>query len=171
LERFRPLVPRSGDSQPPGALPGGWQGGDLAEFERSHFPRSPAEIWRQTLGQISTRFGRLVFLASLRDGQSGRYTHALLLNYMTEEEADRTIRHSHHQVFQQWLFLSLGDQKSDLDQYLSENQAPRYSLPYRNLTPSAALEVERQLYLTDLETLLELLRYEPGGAFATTPKA
>lgn len=107
-----------------------------------------------------------MYLASLRDAQTGRYTHEMLLNYMNEADADRTIRHTHHQVFQRWLFLTLSDQKADLDQYLSESHAPRFALPYRNLIPATALDVERQLYLTDLETLLELLRFEHGGAFA-----
>ena len=124
------------------------------------------DVWRRALAQVSTHFGRLVYLASLRDPETGRYIHEMLLNYMTEEEVDRTIRHSHHQVFQQWLILNLSDQKADLDRYLAESHAPRYALPYRNLTPANALEVERQLYLTDLETLLELLRFEPGGALA-----
>jgi len=36
---------------------------------------------------------------------------------------------------------------------------PRFALAYRNLAPPTAREVERQLYITDLETLLELLRF------------
>ena len=140
---------------------------NLAEFERSRYPRSPAtDVWRKAVSRVSTRFGQLVYLASLRDPDTGRYTHEMLLNYMTEEEADRTVRHSHHQAFQQWLTLSLSEQKGDLNQYLAESHGPRYALPYRNLAPSTARDVERQLYLTDLETLLELLRFEHGGAYA-----
>lgn len=105
-------------------------------------------------------------MASLRDAESGRYLHEMLLNYMTEEETDRTLRHSHQQIFQQWLNLTLRDQKEDLDQYLAESRGPRYSLPYRNLVPPTARDVERQLYLTDLETLLELLAFESSGALA-----
>jgi hypothetical protein len=47
---------------------------------------------------------------------------------------------------------------------------PLHSLRYRHLTPPTAREVERQLYLTDLETLLELSRFEPGGA-SSIPEA
>jgi len=36
--------------------------------------------------------------------------------------------------------------------------------PYRNLVPAGAREVERKLYLVDLETILELLRNEYGVA-------
>lgn len=143
----------------------------MSGYYRAPAGYNPAvEVWRKTLAQVSTHFGRLLYLSSLRDTESGRYTHDSLLNYMNEEEADRTIRHTHHQVFQQWLAYSLSDQKEDLDRYLLESNGPRYSLPYRNAVPPTARDVERQLYLTDLETLLELLRFEHGAAGAT-PRA
>ena len=126
--------------------------------------RPAAEVWRRTLSQIPTLFGRLVFLSSLRDADSGRYFHDSLANLSGAEDADRTLRSSHQQVFQQWISAGLADQKSDLDEYLAAAGGPRYALPYRNLVPAGAREVERQLYLTDLETLLELLRYENGAA-------
>jgi hypothetical protein len=81
------------------------------------------------------------------------------------EDTDRTLCNSHHQVFSQWLDYGLGEQKADLDEYLRAGGGPRYALNYRHLAPATAREVERQLYLTDLETLLELLRFERAGAF------
>ena len=116
--------------------------------------------------QIPTLFGRLVFLASLRDPTSGHYYHQGLAQSVGAEDADRSLCSSHYQVFQEWLGFSLAEQKNDLDEYLSCGGAPRYALPYRKLVPSTARDVERQLYLADLETLLELLKYERGGAFA-----
>lgn len=80
------------------------------------------------------------------------------------EDADRTLRHSHHQVFSQWLGFSLREQKEDLDEYLKVAGGPAHSLPYRQLAPATARDVERQLYLTDLETLLELRKFERAGS-------
>lgn len=127
--------------------------------------RTPAAVvWRKTLTQIPTVFGRLVFLASLRDPSTGRYSHEALEHLLGPDDADRTLLNSHHQVFSEWLGFSLAEQKSDLDDYL--NGAGSWNeLNYRNLAPSTARDVERQLYLTDLETLLELLKFERGGAF------
>jgi hypothetical protein len=94
---------------------------------------------------------------------------------MGDEITDRTLRHSHHEIFSEWLGLSLAEQKADLDEYLSSTHSPLDNiplynsleiLPYRALVPASAHQVERQLYLTDLETLLELLRFERGGALA-----
>ncbi len=141
----------------------------MSEFpSKSYSARSPGvEIWRSTLLQIPTLFGRLVFVASLRDPASGHYYHPELAQRIGSEDADRSLCNSHYQVFQQWLGYSLAEQKSDLDEYLSDQSDPRRSLPYRKLIPPTAREVERQLYLADLETLLELLSYEHGGAFST----
>jgi hypothetical protein len=116
--------------------------------------------------QIPTHFGRLAYLASLRDSTTGRYAHEGLVRLLGPEDADRTLCHSHHQVFSEWLGFSLAEQKSDLDEYLNAVGSPRYALHYHNLVPPTARAVERQLYLTDLETLLELLKYEHGGAFS-----
>lgn len=126
-----------------------------------------SELWRKTLLQIPTLFGRLVFLASLRDGVTGHYYHQGLAQSVGAEDADRSLCASHHQVFQQWLGFSLEEQRADLDEYLSTSAGPRYALPYRKLVPPMARDVERQLYVADLETLLELLKFEKGGAFSS----
>lgn len=122
------------------------------------------EVWRKTLSQIPTLFGRLVYLSSLRDSATGRYRHEALSSIMGAEDCDRTLSRSHHQIFSQWLAYSLSEQKSDLEEYFSTAGGSRYFRQYHNLIPPTAREVERQLYLTDLETLMDLLRYEHGAA-------
>lgn len=140
----------------------------LAEYlTNSQAARTPATtLWRRTLSQVPTVFGRLVFLSSLRDPTTGRYGHADLLRVLGPEETDRALCNSHHQVFSEWLRFSLPEQKADLDDYLSAAGGSRHAFDYRHLVPPTARDVERELYLTDLETLLELLKYEHGGAFS-----
>jgi hypothetical protein len=145
----------------------------LAETERSSFSRGPAaNLWRNTLNRIPTLFGRLVYLASLRNQNSGSYEHHGLANIFGEEESDQTLRHSHAQVFNEWLCCNLQQQKADLDDYFSALEGSVQTVlatwirltPYRNFIPAAAREVEQQLFLRDLETLLELLKREHGVA-------
>lgn len=152
----------------PHAIKGPNSGFFLADFiAKPESAGGPAaDLWRRTLARIPTHFGRLVFLASLRDRLTGRYTHRPLMEIVGRDITDRTLSHSHHQIFAEWLNYSLSDQKADLDDYLTSSQSPLETLPYRDLPPSTAHQVERQLYLTDLETILELLRYEHGGAFS-----
>ncbi len=77
-----------------------------------------AEIWRRQLLQIPTVFGRLNYLSALRDDATGRYWHPELTDLLGSEAADRALRHSHHQVFSQWIGYSLEEQKADLEEYL-----------------------------------------------------
>ena len=85
---------------------------------------------------------------------------------MGREITDRTLCHSHHEIFSAWLGFTLAQQKADLDEYLMASRAPLALLPYRDIVPPNAHQVERQLYLADLETLLELLRFEHAGAYS-----
>lgn len=135
---------------------------------KSQLARGPAvEFWRNTLARIPTAFGRLVYLSSLRDETTGRYTHEALIRLQGPEDADRTLSNSHQQVFSQWISSSLAEQKRDLDQYVLEVGGRLDSLwPYRNVVPAMAREVERQLYLTDFETLLWLLQFDYNEASA-----
>ena len=145
-------------------------GGERSEIR---FERGPAaDLWRHTLTQIPTVFGRLVYLSSLRNQNTGLYEHHGLIQIFGDEEADRTLRQSHAQVFAEWLCFGLEEQKGDLEEYLSSLEGTKERVlstwirlsPYRNLLPSEAREVERHLYVSDLETVLELLKYENGVA-------
>jgi hypothetical protein len=136
---------------------------------KGSFERGPAaDLWRKTLVQIPSVFGRLVYLASLRDQNTGRYEHHGLSQVFGEDEADQSLRESHNRTFADWLCFGLEQQKADLDLYLSSFEPDKRTIletwirlaPYRNLVPASAREVERRLYLTDLETLLDLLKNE-----------
>jgi hypothetical protein len=117
-------------------------------------------------------FGRLVYLSSLRDANTGIYQHFGLAQVFGKKAAEEALRNSHQQAFAQWLCFTLEQQKADLDMYLAGLEGDRRTIvetwirlaPYRNAVPATAREVERQLYLADLETILELLRNECGAA-------
>jgi len=134
-------------------------------------PQAPAaNLWRHTLARIPTLFGRLVYLSSLFS-QNGLYEHPALAQMFGDEQANETLRRSHARVFQDWLCLNLEQQKADLHEYLAglPGNPPAaltnwlHLAPYLNLAPATAEEVERQLYMSDLEILLELLKRERGG--------
>jgi hypothetical protein len=112
------------------------------------------------LSRIPTQFGRLVFMASLRKSGTGRYSHDGLQSLLGSEDIDRTLCRSHHQVFSEWLGFSLAEQKSDLEDYLGAETGSGTVVHYSSLVPVTARDVERQLFLTDLETVLGLLEVE-----------
>lgn len=135
-------------------------------FDRS----AAADLWRNTISQIPTVFGRLVYLASLRNPNSGGYEHHGLALVFGEEEANKALKNSHAAVFAEWLTFNIEQQKADLDLYLSGLFEDKRVVidtwlrlaPYKNLLPTSVRGVERRLYLADFTALLELLK----GAFA-----
>jgi len=130
-----------------------------------------SDLWRNTLSQIPTTFGRLVYLSSLRDVNSGQYEHHGLALIFGPEEAGRALKKSHKQVFAEWITFNLEQQKADLDLYLSGLLEDKRTVlenwqrltPYANLMPASAKRIERQLYLSDLTALLELLKNLHGA--------
>jgi len=132
--------------------------------------KAAADLWKHTLSQIRHRFGRLVYLSSLRDGNTGLYQHHGLALTMGAEVAADTLRSSHVDCFQEWLTLSLEEQHDDLMQYFAEQDAELKVIvgtwsrlaSYRNLLPAGATENERRLFLADLESLLAMLKNECG---------
>jgi hypothetical protein len=134
-------------------------------------PEPAGDVWRHTLARIPTLFGRVVYLSSLRNQSNGSYEHPALAQIIGDEEAGETLRRSHARVFQDWLCLNLEQQKADLQEYLAETPNPAETLsdwtasaPYRDWPPSTVQDVERRLFVGDLETLLALLKREYGGA-------
>jgi hypothetical protein len=136
------------------------------ELERG----AAADLWRHTLSHINTAFGRLAYLSSLRNVNTGRYEHHGLALMFGEDDAHETLFDSHKRVFREWIGYDLEHQKADLDLYLSELAVDRKRLietwlrlaPYRGFLPASVKAPEQQLYLTDLETLLDLLRAAHG---------
>jgi hypothetical protein len=112
--------------------------------------------------------GRLVYLASLRDVNSGTYKHHGLFTAFGRDEAVRALRDSHREAFQSWLNLSLAEKNDDLKEYLRSLENPREEVieywlqsgVYRSYVPATAMEMETELFCRDLETLLQLLQNE-----------
>src|SRR5947207_12521440 len=114
--------------------------------DRQSLVSGPAsDLWHRALSRIPTQFGRLVFVAGLRDS-GGHYVYRPLVDCMGREITDRTLAISHYRVFAEWIATSLANQKADLDEYLRGRGDPRDVASYRDLMPASAHEVERQLY-------------------------
>jgi hypothetical protein len=99
---------------------------------------APAGAWRGVLDRIPTLFGRLVYLRSIADA------------------ADPAIGRAAQQVFSQWVAMGLPEQARDLRAYRSNSRDGSPADP-ATLVPPGTSEVERLLFLTDMETLTGLL--------------
>lgn len=104
------------------------------------------DLWDRTLAQVSTVFGQMTYLASLRDGHSGRYSHYGLAQVYGEEAAHHALNASHERTFAEWVNYSLDKQRSDLEAYLDGIEEPRADvlkswaaiMPYKSLVPAGS---------------------------------
>ncbi len=130
------------------------------------------ESWRRTLSAIPAMIGRLSYLASLRNTNTGIYEHFGLAERVGAVETDKLLRHSHLEVFQEWLCYELDRQKAELEEYLAGLEGDKREIistwlslePYAVWVPTESRDVERKLFYSDLSVVLELLRADYGVA-------
>lgn len=126
------------------------------------------DVWRRTISAIPSEVGKLAYLSSLRDPNSGQYNHYGLEALYSAEDADRALRQTHINVFYAWLSRSLADQKDDVEHYFRTVEGDldvivdnwRDLQPYRGFIPVESDTAGRQLFLSDLGIILDLLASE-----------
>src|SRR5579864_1000643 len=92
-----------------------------------------ADLWKHTLSQIPTIYGRLVYLASLRDPNSGAYRHHGLSAAFGREQSAYALRKSHERTFLEWLTMPLASKNADFRTYLqsaSTEESPQAVVTY-----------------------------------------
>ena len=126
------------------------------------------DLWRRTLAQMPSIYGRLVYLSRLRNNDTGRYEHHGLAMMFDAELADAALRESHLRSFREWLAMDLEQQRADLELFLSEQPGGRRTIleawlrlgPYRGSLPAAASPADRALFEGEFEALLRILLNE-----------
>jgi hypothetical protein len=131
-------------------------------------------LWIRDLSQIETSYGRLVYLAGLRNPDNGKYEHfGVSPGSAGSVMASRTLKRIHETVFRDWIGFSLERKKADIELYIaSVDQGDRRSLvdawlrltPYKNLVPASVQGPERQRHISDFEAILGLLKNLYGVA-------
>ena len=125
-----------------------------------------ADLFKHTLSRIPTVYGRLSYLASLRDSNSGAYRHHGLFLSFGREESTQALQSSHESLFLTWLTLPLAEKSEDLSAYMETMEDTqsmvvkhwRQSRVYRTYIPPSATPAETELFIAELEALLDLWR-------------
>lgn len=125
-----------------------------------------------TLAAIPNLYGRLTYIASLRDLSSGKYEHAGLAALYPQEAVQEALSCCHKEVFRKVLETPLSIQEGDLRECLEAMPKPldetvshwRQMESYRILPPEDAPDYLRELFFSNLRALLEILETECSKA-------
>jgi len=128
------------------------------------------DLWIHTLSQIPTQFGKLQYLSSLRDPNTGTYEHHGLALLFGEKEAAKAMRQNHKRTFAEWLNMDLASQEADLAEYFAGVGGNMTAIlsswdvlePWKQYVPSGVMASEKALYAADLRTLVSLLKNRYG---------
>lgn len=127
---------------------------------------STEQLCLQQLSLIPSTYGRLVYLAGLRNPDTGRYEHYGAVD-SGAGDANKILKRTHEVIFREWVSYPLEQKKADIELYISGiDQVDKTELidawlrltPYKNLVPASIQGPERQKHMSDFEAILGLLK-------------
>lgn len=138
----------------------------MDSLERFHQSRAVVEDFSShTLAAISTVFGRLYYVNSLKDAGTGHYVHEGLTSLYPEGAVQEGLTQCHEELFAKILETPLGEQEVDLKKCLraageryeelaknwNEKQGPR------GLCPEGVPDYLQDLFCSNLSALLSIV--------------
>jgi hypothetical protein len=134
--------------------------------------RATSDLRNRTLSGLPGDFSRLVYLASSRDYNTGRYYHDGLAFHFTEMVVSKAFAECHREVFERLLHVSLEELTEELRNYIASTQEiPEDFLrnwqrleTYRITIPSEYEEMEARFFLSNVKMALAVLEARQESA-------
>ena len=131
------------------------------------------DLRSRTLSRLPGDFTRLVYLASSRDCNTGKYYHDGLAFHYSQNVASKAMALCHKEVFDRLVYVSLEELIEELSNYISStNERPEDFLrswehlgSYRVTIPSECDELEAAVFLSNLKMALAILGTRQKPAF------
>ena len=137
----------------------------MESLERFQQSRAVIEDFSsQTLAAISSDFGRLYYVSSLKDSDSGRYEHDGLMSLYSENAVQAGLSHCHEELFSRILETPLRDQERDLracldsagDKYWDVVENWRESRYFKEMCPEGLPDYLHDLFCSNMGALLAI---------------
>jgi hypothetical protein len=137
------------------------------------------DMRERTLAKIRRPFDRLIYLASLRDYNTGLYYHDGLAARFSEDAACEALADCHREVFRELFEVSLEDLVGQLEAYVDSTHTARGDFiaawqglePYRVAVPVETDPVSAELFFSNLKVALAILQSRLRGHWAVPPAA
>jgi hypothetical protein len=153
---------------------------DMAHNARIAGPEARAaydDLCQRTLAKVPGDLNRLIYLASMRDYNSGRYHHAGLAGQFGEEAAREALETAHLELFWKLTTSPLEELVRQLEAYVQASHEPPEELlrTWRTLRPyhvAIPLDVEpgaSRLFVSNLKLALEVLQQRLEKSSTTHP--
>ncbi len=115
---------------------------------------------------------RMIYLASLRDCNSGLYLHPDLSSTLGIDEADRVLRACHEEVFRRLVVTPLSAYVLQLEEYIQYTRTEQSTVlntwrslqAYRATVPVGALPISAEFFSLNVDVALTVLRDRDGSA-------
>ena len=137
----------------------------MESLERFQQSRAVIEDFSShTLAAISTVFGRLYYVSSLKDSDSGRYQHDGLTSLYPANAVQAALSHCHEELFSRNLETPLREQESDLraclgsagDKYWDVVESWRENRYFQNMCPEGLPDYLNDLFCSNMGALLAI---------------
>jgi hypothetical protein len=124
------------------------------------------DLLRRSLSRISGDLARLIYLASTRDYNTGKYHHDGLAACFRAEIACKALELAHRQIFYRIAGYSLEELVREVELYVSSSQQSGEEIlqvwrklePYRIAVPVNVDAALAQLFVSNIKLALEILR-------------
>jgi hypothetical protein len=140
-------------------------GGIVESLERFQQSRAVIEDFSsQTLAAITSDFGRLYYVSSLMDRDSGRYEHEGLTSLYPENAVQAALSHCHEELFSRILETPLKEQECDLraclgsagEQYWEVVESWLENRYFQNMCPEGLPSYLHDLFCSNMGALLSV---------------
>jgi hypothetical protein len=124
------------------------------------------DLRNRTLAKLDGDFARLIYLASTRDYNTGRYAHDGLSFRFTESVAERVLAEAHREVFASLALSPLKILVTQLEQYIRSGCARPDELlaswhdlePFRILAPEHDDPITVRLFVSNIRVALAIVK-------------
>jgi hypothetical protein len=140
-----------------------------AEVKLMPLQQAYDDLVNRSLARIPCELGRLIYLASTREYNTGNYYHQGLSDRFGPEAAQKALEIAHRQAFYKVTAFALEDLVQELERYLeSTKENPLECLhawqklePYRIAVPADVNGTVARLFTSNLRLALAILRFHP----------